>query len=94
MQATSTVPLWQLYHKQECVLDPTTSFEFERDLLVRITPFSRGSMSVSQHRVLMPAQPCRSLQSTAIEKMIDDVASHIDEVKGSGPLAGHIGLER
>lgn len=35
MQATSTVPLWQLYHKQECCLDPTTSFEFERDLLVR-----------------------------------------------------------
>ncbi|KAK9905079.1 hypothetical protein WJX75_009409 [Coccomyxa subellipsoidea] len=33
MQATSTVPLWQLYHKQECCLDPTTSFEFERDLL-------------------------------------------------------------
>ncbi|BDA49669.1 hypothetical protein COCOBI_14-2890 [Coccomyxa sp. Obi] len=36
MQATSTVPLWQLYHKQECVLDPTTSFEFERDLLATL----------------------------------------------------------
>ena len=34
MQATSPVPLWQLYHKQESCHNTSTSFVFEHQMLV------------------------------------------------------------